>query len=163
MPLTLAGKDVAGQAQTGTGKTAAFLIAAFNHLLRHPADESRKPNQVRALMLAPTRELAIQVALIRPGPLQGDMVLPYIRRKRGEEPIDLIHPSLSNILRRTLGVPLFQEQGMRLAVVAGELPAALDHAADGVAGREVGILDAHAPSFCHQGVSRASGRPVVSA
>ncbi len=64
-------------------------------------------------------ELAIQVALIRPGPLQGDMVHPYIRRKRGEEPIDLIHPSLTNILRRTLGVPLFQEQGMRLAVVAG--------------------------------------------
>jgi len=61
LPLTLAGKDVAGQAQTGTGKTAAFLIAAFNHLLRHPADESRKPNQVRALMLAPTRELAIQI------------------------------------------------------------------------------------------------------
>ena len=54
LPLTLAGKDVAGQAQTGTGKTAAFLIAAFNHLLRHPADESRKPNQVRALMLPPT-------------------------------------------------------------------------------------------------------------
>jgi ATP-dependent RNA helicase RhlB len=61
LPLTLAGKDVAGQAQTGTGKTAAFLIAAFNHLLRHPADASRKPNQARALMLAPTRELAIQI------------------------------------------------------------------------------------------------------
>ena len=61
LPLTLAGKDVAGQAQTGTGKTAAFLIAAFNYLLRHPADETRKPNQVRALMLAPTRELAIQI------------------------------------------------------------------------------------------------------
>lgn len=64
-------------------------------------------------------ELAIQVALIRPGPLQGDMVHPYIRRKRGEEPIDLIHPSLAPILGRTLGVPLFQEQGMRLAVIAG--------------------------------------------
>jgi ATP-dependent RNA helicase RhlB len=61
LPLTLAGKDVAGQAQTGTGKTAAFLIAAFNHLLRHPPDEQRKPNQVRALILAPTRELAIQI------------------------------------------------------------------------------------------------------
>jgi ATP-dependent RNA helicase RhlB len=61
LPLTLAGKDVAGQAQTGTGKTAAFLIAAFYYLLRHPADEKRKPNQVRALMLAPTRELAIQI------------------------------------------------------------------------------------------------------
>ena len=63
-------------------------------------------------------ELAIQVALIRPGPLQGDMVHPYIRRKRGEEPIDLIHPKLAPVLRRTLGIPLFQEQGMRLAVDA---------------------------------------------
>ena len=63
-------------------------------------------------------ELAIQVALIRPGPLQGDMVHPYIRRKRGEEAIDLIHPKLAPILRRTLGIPLFQEQGMRLAVEA---------------------------------------------
>ncbi len=61
LPLTLAGTDVAGQAQTGTGKTAAFLIATFNHLLRHPADSARKPNQVRALILAPTRELAIQI------------------------------------------------------------------------------------------------------
>lgn len=64
-------------------------------------------------------ELAIQVGLIRPGPLQGDMVHPYIRRKRGEEPVDLVHPSLAPILRRTLGIPLFQEQGMRLAVAAG--------------------------------------------
>jgi ATP-dependent RNA helicase RhlB len=61
LPLTLAGKDVAGQAQTGTGKTAAFLIATFNRLLRELPDGERKPNQVRALILAPTRELAIQI------------------------------------------------------------------------------------------------------
>ncbi len=61
LPLTLAGKDVAGQAQTGTGKTAAFLVAVLNHLLSNPADEKRKKNQVRALILAPTRELAIQI------------------------------------------------------------------------------------------------------
>jgi len=61
LPLTLQGQDVAGQAQTGTGKTAAFLIATFNYLLRNPADEQRKPQQVRALILAPTRELAIQI------------------------------------------------------------------------------------------------------
>jgi len=61
LPLTLKGQDVAGQAQTGTGKTAAFLIATFNYLLRNPPDEQRKPQQVRALMLAPTRELAIQI------------------------------------------------------------------------------------------------------
>jgi len=61
LPLTLQGRDVAGQAQTGTGKTAAFLVATFNHLLRHPPAEQRKATQVRALILAPTRELAIQI------------------------------------------------------------------------------------------------------
>jgi len=61
LPLTLKGLDVAGQAQTGTGKTAAFLIATFYHLLANPAPEGRKPTQARALILAPTRELAIQI------------------------------------------------------------------------------------------------------
>jgi ATP-dependent RNA helicase RhlB len=61
LPLTLAGRDVAGQAQTGTGKTAAFLVAVFHRLLRSPPAEQRKATQVRALILAPTRELAIQI------------------------------------------------------------------------------------------------------
>ena len=61
LPIALEGKDVAGQAQTGTGKTAAFLVAVYHYLLTHPADERRKVNQPRALMLAPTRELAIQI------------------------------------------------------------------------------------------------------
>ncbi len=61
LPIALEGKDVAGQAQTGTGKTAAFLIALYHHLLTHPASEQRRPSQVRALVLAPTRELAIQI------------------------------------------------------------------------------------------------------
>jgi ATP-dependent RNA helicase RhlB len=59
--VALAGQDVAGQAQTGTGKTAAFLVAVYNHLLKTPADGQRKQNQPRALILAPTRELAIQI------------------------------------------------------------------------------------------------------
>jgi len=61
LPVALSGQDVAGQAQTGTGKTAAFLLATFQHLLTHPTDERRKKSQPRALMLAPTRELAIQI------------------------------------------------------------------------------------------------------
>ncbi|BCO31759.1 ATP-dependent RNA helicase RhlB [Thiohalobacter sp. COW1] len=61
LPPLLAGRDVAGQAQTGTGKTAAFLVAVFEHLLRHPPADERRPNQVRALILAPTRELAVQI------------------------------------------------------------------------------------------------------
>ena len=61
LPLALKGQDIAGQAQTGTGKTAAFLIALYQHLLSHPASEQRKANQPRAIVLAPTRELAIQI------------------------------------------------------------------------------------------------------
>ncbi len=61
LPIALKGKDVAGQAQTGTGKTAAFLLATFNHLLTRAPDEQRKPTQPRALILAPTRELAVQI------------------------------------------------------------------------------------------------------
>jgi ATP-dependent RNA helicase RhlB len=61
LPIALAGRDVAGQAQTGTGKTAAFLLAAFQHLLDNPPAEERRPNQPRTLILAPTRELAIQI------------------------------------------------------------------------------------------------------
>ena len=61
LPIALQGKDVAGEAQTGTGKTAAFLTACFHQLLTHPAPENRRQNQPRALLLAPTRELAIQI------------------------------------------------------------------------------------------------------
>lgn len=61
LPLTLNAKDVAGQAQTGTGKTAAFLIASIQTLLSKPANPERKANDPRALIIAPTRELAIQI------------------------------------------------------------------------------------------------------
>ncbi len=61
LPHALAGKDVAGQAQTGTGKTAAFLLTLFQRLLTNPSDPRRRPNQPRALCIAPTRELAVQI------------------------------------------------------------------------------------------------------
>jgi ATP-dependent RNA helicase RhlB len=61
LPIALAGNDVAGQAQTGTGKTAAFLIATFNWLLQRPRDDRGSPHDPRALILAPTRELAVQI------------------------------------------------------------------------------------------------------
>jgi error-prone DNA polymerase len=62
-------------------------------------------------------DLVVQVAIIRPGPIVGDMVHPYIRRRRGREPVTYAHPSLEPILARTLGVPLFQEQLLRMAMV----------------------------------------------
>ena len=61
LPHLITGKDIAGQAQTGTGKTLAFLVATFNHLLKNPAAPDRKPSQVRSIIMAPTRELAIQI------------------------------------------------------------------------------------------------------
>jgi ATP-dependent RNA helicase RhlB len=61
LPIALAGRDVAGQAQTGTGKTAAFLVALYQRLLTQPAAASRNPTSIRALVVAPTRELAVQI------------------------------------------------------------------------------------------------------
>jgi error-prone DNA polymerase len=62
-------------------------------------------------------DLVIQVAIVRPGPIQGDMVHPYLRRREGKEPIDYPTPELRAVLEKTLGVPLFQEQAMRVAIV----------------------------------------------
>jgi len=61
LPLALQGRDMAGQAQTGTGKTAAFLVALYQSLLSHPAPAGRAPTSIRALVVAPTRELAVQI------------------------------------------------------------------------------------------------------
>jgi len=61
LPATLEGKDIAGQAQTGTGKTAAFLVAAYNRLLNQPAMPQRRAEDPRMVVLAPTRELAVQI------------------------------------------------------------------------------------------------------
>jgi len=63
-------------------------------------------------------DLVVEIAIIRPGPIVGDMVHPYLRRRSGREPVTVPHPSLEPILRRTLGVPLFQEQLLRVAMVA---------------------------------------------
>ena len=63
-------------------------------------------------------DLVIEVAIIRPGPIQGDMVHPYLRRRNGEEAVDYPSEEVKGVLQRTLGVPIFQEQVMALAVVA---------------------------------------------
>jgi error-prone DNA polymerase len=63
-------------------------------------------------------DLVVQVAIIRPGPIVGDMVHPYLNRRAGKEPVVPLHPSLEPVLARTLGVPLFQEQLLRMAMVA---------------------------------------------
>ncbi len=72
-------------------------------------------------------DLVIEVAIVRPGPIQGDMVHPYLRRRNGEEDEEYPSPELKDILKRTLGIPLFQEQAMKIAIVAaGFSPAEAD-------------------------------------
>ncbi len=72
-------------------------------------------------------DLVVEVALIRPGPIQGGSVHPYLRRRNGEEEVTFLHPLLEPCLKRTLGVPLFQEQLMQMAIdVAGFTPAEAD-------------------------------------
>ena len=77
-------------------------------------------------------DLVIEVAIVRPGPIQGDMVHPYLRRREGKEKVSFPSPNpkfgppdeLKNILSKTMGVPLFQEQAMKIAIVAAEFPPA---------------------------------------
>ncbi|MEJ6581081.1 MAG: error-prone DNA polymerase [Akkermansiaceae bacterium] len=65
-------------------------------------------------------DVAVEVAIIRPGPIVGDLVHPYLNRRTGREKIEYIHPSFEAILKRTLGVPLFQEQVLRMAMVIAD-------------------------------------------
>ncbi|MEA5116140.1 MAG: error-prone DNA polymerase [Propionicimonas sp.] len=65
-------------------------------------------------------DLVIEIALIRPGPIQGGAVHPFVRRKLGQDPVTYPHPKLKPVLKRTLGVPIFQEQLMQMAMVIGE-------------------------------------------
>lgn len=90
-------------------------------------------------------DLVIEVAIVRPGPIQGDMVHPYLRRRKGEEPVDYPHPKLERILKKTLGVPIFQEQVMKLAVeAAGYTPGEADQLRrDMAAWRRSGRIEKH--------------------
>ena len=72
-------------------------------------------------------DITIQVAIVRPGPIQGDMVHPYLRRREGKEKVEYIRPELERVLKKTLGVPLFQEQAMQVAIqCAGFTPGEAD-------------------------------------
>jgi len=88
-------------------------------------------------------DLVIEVAIVRPGPIQGDMVHPYLRRRAGEEEVTYPNEAVREVLSKTLGVPLFQEQAMRLAVVAaGFTPGEADQLRRAMgAWRRPGIID----------------------
>ncbi len=108
-------------------------------------------------------DLVVQVAIVRPGPIQGGMVHPYLRRRAGKEAVDLPHPKLEPILGRTLGVPLFQEQVMQLAIAgAGYTGGEADQLRrDMAAWQRNGKLERHRPrlleGFAKNGIAREFG------
>ena len=88
-------------------------------------------------------DLVIEVAIVRPGPIQGNMVHPFLRRRAGEEPVEYPNDAVREVLHKTLGVPIFQEQAMRLAIVAaGFSPGEADQLRRAMgAWRRPGIID----------------------
>jgi len=100
-------------------------------------------------------DLVIEVAIVRPGPIQGGMVKPYLRRRQGLEAAEPFGPALEEVTRKTLGVPLFQEQAMQIAVVgAGYTPEEADHLRRSLASfRRMGTIKTHRDRFV-QGMMR---------
>ena len=113
-------------------------------------------------------DLVIEVAIVRPGPIQGDMVHPYLRRRKGEERVDYPHPKLERILKKTLGVPIFQEQVMKLAVeAAGYSPGEADQLRrDMAAWRKSGRIEKHrtrmVPAMLERGIPEEFAERVFS-
>lgn len=94
-------------------------------------------------------DLVIQIAIVRPGPIQGGMVHPYLRRRQGIDPVDYPSPELRGVLAKTLGVPLFQEQAMKIAIVgAGFAPDEADRLRRAMASfRNHGTIDRFREKF----------------
>ena len=113
-------------------------------------------------------DLAIEVALIRPGPIQGNAVHPYIRRRNGTEPVAYLHPLMQPALERTLGVPLFQEQLMQIAIdVAGFSPTEADELRQAMSAKRSGermaaLRDRLFAGMAARGVSEAVSEQVYT-
>ncbi|MGQ0464608.1 MAG: error-prone DNA polymerase [Sporichthyaceae bacterium] len=103
-------------------------------------------------------DLVLEIALIRPGPIQGGSVHPFIRRRAGKEPITYPHPSLENCLRRTLGVPMFQEQLMQMVVdAAGCTPTQADRVRRAVGSKRSAAQIAALQAELYEGMERTHG------
>jgi error-prone DNA polymerase len=107
-------------------------------------------------------DLVVEIALIRPGPIQGQMVHPYLRRRNGEEEVTYLHPDLEPILKRTLGVPIFQEQVMKVAIeLAGFTPTQADELRRAMGFRRYSPRMERLEGQLHAGMeARGIGKPV---
>jgi error-prone DNA polymerase len=110
-------------------------------------------------------DLVIEISIVRPGPIVGGMVHPYLRRRRGEEPVQYPHPSLVPVLEKTLGVPLFQEQVMRLAMVAADYsPGEADQLRrDMAAWRSCGRISRHKDKLIRRMIAKGIAREFAEA
>jgi error-prone DNA polymerase len=130
--------------------TAADTVGVFQ------IESRAQMNMLPRLQPKTFYDLVIEVAIVRPGPIQGDMVHPYLKRRSGEEPIVYPHPKLERILQKTLGVPIFQEQVMKLAVeAAGYTPGEADQLRrDMAAWRKHGRIEQHKERLVGQMIAR---------
>ncbi|MBI0534637.1 DNA polymerase III subunit alpha [Roseomonas sp. KE2513] len=94
------------------------MLARADSLGVFQVESRAQMNMLPRMRPAKYYDLVIEVAIVRPGPIQGDMVHPYLRRRNNQEPVDYAKPELRAVLEKTLGVPLFQEQAMEMAIVA---------------------------------------------
>jgi error-prone DNA polymerase len=110
-------------------------------------------------------DLVIEVSIVRPGPITGGMVHPYLRRRAGEEEVVYPHPALEPVLRKTLGVPIFQEQVMKLAVVAADYsPGEADQLRrDMAAWRRSGRIEKHHERFVERMTAKGIDREFAEA
>jgi error-prone DNA polymerase len=124
---TCLGTDPGGSGQSDDAKALYEMLGHADSVGTFQVESRAQMTMLPRLKPVCFYDLVVEVAIVRPGPIQGGMVHPYLRRRNGEEPVDYPHPDAIPALKRTLGVPLFQEQAMRLAVdVAGFTPGEAD-------------------------------------
>ncbi len=127
MIATHIGKQYALDTVPSEGDAVFTMLQRGDSIGVFQVESRAQINMLPRLKPAEFYDLAIQVAIVRPGPIQGDMVHPYLRRRQGREAVDFPSPAaphnpdeLREVLGKTLGVPLFQEQAMKLAIVAAD-------------------------------------------
>jgi error-prone DNA polymerase len=137
--------DSTGEGETPEARAVYAMLQAADAVGTFQVESRAQMAMLPRLKPAQFYDLVVEVAIVRPGPIQGGMVHPYLRRRNGEEPVDYPHPSLEPVLNKTLGVPLFQEQAMRVAVVAaGFTPGEADELRKAMGGwRKPGLIESY--------------------
>ena len=112
-------RDIAAMADIPIGDPDVYgMIQRADTVGAFQIESRAQMSMLPRLKPAKYYDLVVQVAIVRPGPIAGNMVHPYLRRRQGKEPIEYPSPQLKDVLERTLGIPLFQEQVMEIAMVA---------------------------------------------